>query len=191
MNAERSLFDCRGPGPRAFSDGPDLIFPVPASDVPRLKNQDQYRWAEAIVPVRFSFGEVAYILLGRRKGGRPYLSEDLQALGRLSTAVSEEVERYRESEMQKLVVQAEFRALQSQINPHFLFNALNTLFGIIPREASGARRTVLNLADIFRYSLADAREAHQPVRGDGDRSRLPGDRETPSRARAASRNRHR
>ena len=51
------------------------------------------------------------------------------------------------------MVQAELRALQSQINPHFLFNALNTLLGIIPREASGARRTVLNLADIFRYSL--------------------------------------
>ena len=43
--------------------------------------------------------------------------------------------------------------MQSQINPHFLFNALNTLYGIIPREAAGARRTVLNLADIFRYFL--------------------------------------
>jgi LytS/YehU family sensor histidine kinase len=34
-----------------------------------------------------------------------------------------------------------------------LFNALNTLYGIIPREAKGARDTVLNLADIFRYFL--------------------------------------
>ena len=119
----------------------------------QLKNQDRYRWAEAIVPLRFSFGEVTYILLGRRKGGRRYLSEDFRALGRLATAITEQVDRYRDSEMQKLMVQAELRALQSQINPHFLFNALNTLFGIIPREASGARRTVLNLADIFRYSL--------------------------------------
>jgi two-component system LytT family sensor kinase len=55
--------------------------------------------------------------------------------------------------MRRLVSQAELRALQSQIHPHFLFNALNTLYGIIPREARGARDTVLNLADIFRYFL--------------------------------------
>ena len=152
MNAERSL-SIAEPQLAGLSEGPDIFFPVPASDAPRLKNQDHYRWAEAIVPLRFSFGEVTYILLGRRKGGRRYLSEDLRALGRLSAAITEQVERYRDSEMQKLMVQAELRALQSQINPHFLFNALNTLFGIIPREASGARRTVLNLADIFRYSL--------------------------------------
>ena len=118
-----------------------------------MKNHESYRWAEAIVPLRFSFGEVTYILLGRRQGGRRYLSEDLRVLGRLATAIAEQVERYRETEMQKLVVQAELRALQSQINPHFLFNALNALFGIIPREASGARRTVVHLADIFRYCL--------------------------------------
>jgi signal transduction histidine kinase len=133
----------------ACGDGPDIFFPVPASEAPLEK----YRWAEAIVPLRFAAGEVTYILLGRRQGGRRYLSEDLRALGRLATAIIEQVERYRDSEMQKLMVQAELRALQSQINPHFLFNALNTLYGIIPREAAGARRTVLNLADIFRYSL--------------------------------------
>ena len=55
--------------------------------------------------------------------------------------------------MNRLVSQAELRALQSQINPHFLFNALNTLYGTIPREAAGARRMVLNLAEIFRYFL--------------------------------------
>jgi two-component system LytT family sensor kinase/two-component system sensor histidine kinase LytS len=39
------------------------------------------------------------------------------------------------------------------MNPHFLFNALNTLYGTIPRESTAARRMVLNLADIFRYFL--------------------------------------
>jgi LytS/YehU family sensor histidine kinase len=55
--------------------------------------------------------------------------------------------------MNRLISQAELRALQSQINPHFLFNALNTLYGTIPREAGAARRMVLNLAEIFRYFL--------------------------------------
>jgi LytS/YehU family sensor histidine kinase len=81
------------------------------------------------------------------------LSEDLLALGRAASVVVEQVERFHESEMRRLVAQAELRALQSQIHPHFLFNALNTLYGIIPREAKGARETVLNLADIFRYFL--------------------------------------
>jgi two-component system LytT family sensor kinase len=152
MKAERSQLIEESP-PAGFSQSPDIFFPMPASDAPHLRHHERYRWAEAIVPLRFSFGQVSYILLGRRQGGRRYLSEDLRVLGRLATAITEQVERYRDSEMQKLMIQAELRALQSQINPHFLFNALNTLFGIIPRDASGARRTVLNLADIFRYSL--------------------------------------
>jgi len=81
------------------------------------------------------------------------LSEDLRALKHLARVVAEEVERFRSAEMQRLVSDAELRALHSQINPHFLFNALNTVYGIIPREAAGARRPVLNLADIFRYFL--------------------------------------
>ena len=152
MKADRSLLIAEAQ-PVGFSESPDIFFPIPASDAPKLKNHERYRWAEAIVPLRFSCGEVTYVLLGRRQGGRRYLSEDLRVLGRLATAVTEQVERYRDSEMQKLMVQAELRALQSQINPHFLFNALNALFGIIPREAAGARRTVVNLADIFRYCL--------------------------------------
>lgn len=93
--------------------------------------------------------------LGRRAGGRPYLSEDLSLLARLEAAVGERIEQYREAELKRLVAQAELRALQAQIHPHFLFNALNALYGAIPREAAAARRTVLNLSDIFRYFLQD------------------------------------
>jgi LytS/YehU family sensor histidine kinase len=49
--------------------------------------------------------------------------------------------------------QAELRALQARINPHCLFNALNTLYGIIPRSAPRTREMVLNLSEIFRYFL--------------------------------------
>jgi two-component system, LytTR family, sensor kinase len=137
--------------------GPDLLFPVPASDLPALRQSPEFAWVEAVVPLRLAHGDVRYLLLGRRHGGRRYLSEDLQSLSRLTTMILEQVERFRNLEMQRLVSQAELRALQSQINPHFLFNALNTLYGIIPREASGARKTVLNLAEIFRYFLQSER----------------------------------
>ena len=76
--------------------------------------------------------------------------------------IVEQIELYRESEMRRLAAQAELRALQSQIHPHFLFNALNALYGIIPREAKGARETVLNLADIFRYFL-ETRKTYLPL----------------------------
>jgi two-component system LytT family sensor kinase len=112
-----------------------------------------WNWAEVIVPVRLSQENSRLILLGRRKGGQRYLGEDLEALTKAASAVAERLETLRRQEMSRLVAQAELRALQSQINPHFLFNAFNTLYGVIPREASGARRMVLNLADIFRYFL--------------------------------------
>jgi hypothetical protein len=111
-------------------------------------------WVLAMAPLRFSRGDARVLLLGSRRGSRRYLSEDLEMLDRLTTIVSEQVERIRGAEMQALVSEAELRALQAQINPHFFFNALNTLYGTIARENSAARRLVLNLAGLFRTSFA-------------------------------------
>lgn len=134
-----------------------LLQPLLAERLVDLRDELAMEGAEAIVPIRIAHGEVQFVFLGRRAGGRPYLSEDLQALGRLGAEIAEHVERLREAEMRRLVSQAELRALQSQIHPHFLFNALNTLYGVIPKSAAGARQTVLNLADIFRYFLETER----------------------------------
>lgn len=110
-------------------------------------------WAETGVALRVARESPRVIWLGRRRGGRRYLSEDFDFLDRVAAAIAERVDEFHAVRMETLVSQAELRALQSQINPHFLFNALNTLYGVIPREASGARRMVQNLADMFRYSL--------------------------------------
>jgi len=110
-------------------------------------------WVQAVVPLVFSRGDAKYLLLGPRKGGRRYLSEDYSALERQRSVVIQHVEQARSAQMQNLVSQAELRALQAQINPHFLFNCLNTLYGTIGRENFEARRLVLNLADVFRYFL--------------------------------------
>jgi two-component system LytT family sensor kinase len=134
-------------------DAFDLRRPALISELPPFRPPLDHGVIEAIVPIRILSSGAHHLLLGRRTGGRRYLSEDLQALGRAAAQIVEQIEQYRESEMRRLVAQAELRALQSQIHPHFLFNALNTLYGIIPREAKGARETVLNLADIFRYFL--------------------------------------
>lgn len=76
-------------------------------------------------------------------------------LGRLRAVVIEHVEQLRSTQMQSLVSQAELKALQAQINPHFLFNSLKTLYGTIDRSNPEARRLVLNLSDVFRYFLSD------------------------------------
>jgi hypothetical protein len=114
-------------------------------------------WVQAVVPLRFSRGDARYLLLGPRQGGRRYLSEDFAVLARLEAAVVEQVEQLRGVQMQNLVSQAELKALQAQINPHFLFNSLNTLYGTIDRNNSEARRLVLNLSDVFRYLLRSDR----------------------------------
>jgi hypothetical protein len=131
----------------------DLDYPVRAGDDPRLARDPRWSWAETAVPIRLPQRDGFTLLLGRRRGGRPYLSEDLRSLSSLANGIAEEVVRRRAAEMERLAAEAELRALQSQINPHFLFNALNTIYGIIPREAAGAREAVLNLAAIFRYFL--------------------------------------
>jgi hypothetical protein len=111
----------------------------------------------AVAPILNAGDSIASIALGRRTGGRRYLSEDLSALSRLTAVVEGRLQAFREAELRHLAAEAEMRALQSQIHPHFLFNAFNTLYGIIPRSAEGARRTVLNLAEIFRYFLRNDR----------------------------------
>ena len=78
----------------------------------------------------------------------------MEALDRLTSVVTDQVERNRNAEMLALVSQAELSALQAQINPHFFFNVLNTLYGVIARENSTARRLVMNLAGLFRTSFA-------------------------------------
>lgn len=51
------------------------------------------------------------------------------------------------------VKEAELRALKSQVNPHFLFNSLNSLRALIDEDAPRARESVTRLANILRYSL--------------------------------------
>jgi two-component sensor histidine kinase len=51
------------------------------------------------------------------------------------------------------VKEAELRTLKSQINPHFIFNSLNSLRALIDENPDRARQAVTQLANILRYSL--------------------------------------
>ncbi len=52
-----------------------------------------------------------------------------------------------------LLAQAEIKLLQAQVNPHFLFNALNTISAVIRRDPAKARELIQHLSQFFRSNL--------------------------------------
>ncbi|MCX6956085.1 MAG: histidine kinase [Verrucomicrobia bacterium] len=61
-----------------------------------------------------------------------------------------EIERLRTGAASK---EAELRALKAQVNPHFIFNSLNSLRALIDEDPARARQSVTQLANLLRYSL--------------------------------------
>jgi signal transduction histidine kinase len=61
------------------------------------------------------------------------------------------------------VKEAELRALKSQVNPHFIFNALNSLRALIDEDPARARQAVTQLANLLRYSLQAAQSETVPL----------------------------
>jgi two-component system, LytTR family, sensor kinase len=58
-----------------------------------------------------------------------------------------------EANLRTLVREAELSALKAQINPHFLFNSLNSISSLTMRDPSSARKMIIELSDFLRYSL--------------------------------------
>ena len=57
-------------------------------------------------------------------------------------------------EMQKnLLVQSELKLLQAQVNPHFLFNSLNTIIAILRIDAARCKDLLIHLSNFFRKNL--------------------------------------
>lgn len=61
-----------------------------------------------------------------------------------------------EERLKSLTAKAELKALKAQINPHFLFNTLNTITNLIAINPQKAEETTQKLADIFRYTLSSS-----------------------------------
>lgn len=71
----------------------------------------------------------------------------------LSNLISTQMEISKVEKLLSLVKHSELKALQSQINPHFLFNALNTLASYIRTKPEKARDFIIDLSDYLRYNL--------------------------------------
>ncbi|WP_452226838.1 sensor histidine kinase [Lacinutrix cladophorae] len=49
----------------------------------------------------------------------------------------------------------ELMHLKSQVNPHFFFNMLNNLYGLVGKDSKKAQKLILKLSDMMRYSIYD------------------------------------
>jgi hypothetical protein len=65
--------------------------------------------------------------------------------------------------LDRLRVQAELAALKTQVDPHFLFNSLNTLGHLIQHDARRGREFCDTLADVYRYVLDSGRRDLVPL----------------------------
>ena len=79
---------------------------------------------------------------------------DIELMSGLSMLLSYQLEVSQLDEAKKLAQEAEIKALQAQINPHFLFNALNTIISLIRIDPGKARKMLLHLSQYFRQNLA-------------------------------------
>ena len=55
--------------------------------------------------------------------------------------------------LRELKVKAELKSLQSQINPHFLYNSLNSIASLAPIDPQKTQKMAHSLSDLFKYSI--------------------------------------
>ncbi len=68
-----------------------------------------------------------------------------------------------ESQMQAQLKESELLALKSQINPHFLFNSLNSVSGMLLIDSHKAREMLVKISDFFRGSLVLGKKMFIPL----------------------------
>ncbi|WP_035289281.1 sensor histidine kinase [Clostridium sp. KNHs214] len=71
----------------------------------------------------------------------------------LSQIISTQIEISKVGKLKEMANKAEIKALQAQINPHFLFNALNTISSFVRINPDRARELIISLSTYLRYNL--------------------------------------
>ena len=143
---------------------------------PALRNRQSDTATILLQTGRRQFG---YLLIGKRSGGQKYLSEDLAFLDKVAWQTAgmlqnielrkeRELQRRREQQLKALATQAELKALKAQINPHFLYNALNSLAQLTLKNPKAAAKSIVDLSRVFRYALSTSERDHVKLGAEAD-----------------------
>ncbi|MFS2222174.1 sensor histidine kinase [Pantoea sp. B65] len=161
MTNKHQILAYVGFGERNYTNGDTGISPTTAQAISTgkiiIKNNDEaHRTPEIhsmiVIPLREK-GEVTGTLkIYYRHAHRITWSLKEMAVG-LSQIISTQLEVSRAEQLREMANKAELRALQSKINPHFLFNALNAISSSIRLNPDTARQLIINLSRYLRYNL--------------------------------------
>lgn len=91
--------------------------------------------------------------------------------GGFADLLSTQLASYELDRMSEVSVHAELRALQSQVDPHFLFNTISTIVSLVRTEPEKARSLLIDFSNYYRQTLSDSealttldRELEQGIR---------------------------
>jgi len=100
--------------------------------------------------------EVVGVLKLYQDHSRKLSAVDMELVRGLGNLISTQLEIAELEKQSRLLHDAEIKALHAQINPHFLFNAINTIVSFIRFRPEQARELLINLGEYFRKNLHDS-----------------------------------
>lgn len=123
------------------------------------ENNDYLLYWDATFPYRIGTGVFIYSLIVLSY----YLFVSL-------TNLSEK--KAKEARLESLVKETELKMLRSQINPHFLFNSLNSVSSLTITDPEKARDMIIKLSEFMRYALSKKDELPVTLRSEMENLRL-------------------
>lgn len=110
-----------------------------------------------IVPLYVSGNTIGTLKL--YKGEKSVTTKsDIELAKGLGNIFSTQLELSKLDYQKNLRIKAELHALQAQINPHFLFNAINTIVSLTRTNQDKARELLIYLSDYFRHNMNNERD---------------------------------
>lgn len=110
-----------------------------------------------IVPIKEEDKVIGTMKLYKGKENSISKVETELALG-LAQIFSTQIELSKIDYQRELLSKSELKALQAQINPHFLFNAINTIVSLTRTQPDNARSLLIHLGNFFRTNLQEGLE---------------------------------
>ncbi len=109
---------------------------------------------------------------GKRLSGLKVLSRVMPFIVTLLGSTLIETTRFANSKEKQAIqsdkekLESELKFLKSQVNPHFLFNALNNIYSLAVVQAPETPESVMQLSEILRYMVYDSNEAKVPLKNE-------------------------